>query len=161
MDSKLDTWGSLHKQHVEVFIRINLLEKALLDLLQNRATGYLEETANIQEDFLEAFEHGMTLHFTVEEKALFPILEKVEKKSETSISELLAEHKSIMEKYQKIRQTGAADKNKNEILLELVRELAKHGQKEEKTIPPLISQLTSEQLSSIDQSAERLGYRLQ
>jgi hypothetical protein len=44
--------------------------------------------------------------------------------------------------------------------LELARELAKHGQKEEKTIPPLISQLTSEQLSSIDQSAKSLGYRL-
>ncbi len=161
MDSKLDTWGSLHKQHVEVFIRINLLEKALFELLQNRTTEYLKGTANIQEDFLEAFEHGMTLHFTVEEEALFPVLGKVEKKSETSISELLAEHKSIMEKYRKIRQTGAADKNRNEILLELVRELAKHGQKEEKTIPLLISQLTSEQLSSIDQNAERLGYRLQ
>jgi len=161
MDSKLDTWGSLHRQHVEVFIKINLLEKALLGLLQNRATGSLKGTADMQEDFLEAFELGMTLHFTVEEKALFPVLEKVEKKGETLISELLAEHKSIMEKYWKIRHAGAADKNKNEILLELVRELAKHGQKEEKTLPPLISQLTSEQLSSIDQNAQRLGYRLQ
>ncbi len=121
----------------------------------------MEGTANIQEDFLEAFEHGMTLHFTVEEKALYPVLEKVENKSEASISELLADHKSIMERYRKIRQTGAADKNKNEMLLELVRELAKHGQKEEKTIPLLISHLTSEQLRSIDQSAELLGYRLQ
>jgi iron-sulfur cluster repair protein YtfE (RIC family) len=103
----------------------------------------------------------MILHFAVEEEALFPVLGKVEKKGETLISELLAEHKSIMEKYGEIRHAGAADKNKNEILLELVRELAKHGQKEEKTLPPLISQLTSEQLSSIDQNAQRLGYRLQ
>jgi hypothetical protein len=65
-----------------------------------------------------------------------------------------------MEKYSKIMHTIAADENKNEIVLELARELAKHGQKEEKTIPPLISQLTSEQLSSIDQSAKSLGYRL-
>ena len=156
----MDTWESLHKQHIEVFIKINLLEKAMLDLLQNRTTGYLKGTTNLQEDFLEAFEQGMILHFAVEESALFPVLGKVEKKGETSISELLADHKSIMEKYSKIRQTTAGDKNKNDILLELIRELAKHSQKEEKTIPPLISQLTSEQLSSIDQSSKRLGYPL-
>jgi hemerythrin-like domain-containing protein len=102
----------------------------------------------------------MILHFTVEEEVLFPVLGKVGKKSETLVSELLDEHRSIMEKYSKIMHIIAADENKNEVLLELARELAKHGQKEEKTIPPLISQLTSEQLSSIDQSAKSLGYRL-
>ncbi len=156
----MSTWESLHEQHLEVFTKINLLERALLDLLQNRTTEYMKGTASLQEDFLEAFRDGMILHFTVEEEALFPVLGKVGKKSETLVSELLDEHRSIMEKYGKIMHTTAADENKNEILLELARELAKHGQKEEKTIPPLISQLTSEQLSSIDQSAKSLGYRL-
>ena len=156
----MSTWESLHEQHLEVFTKINLLERALLDLLQNRTTEYMKGTASLQEDFLEAFRHGMILHFTVEEEALFPVLGKVGKKSETLVSELLDEHRSIMEKYSKIMHTIAADENKNEILLELARELAKHGQKEEKTIPLLMSQLTSEQLSSIDQSAKSLGYRL-
>ena len=156
----MSTWESLHEQHLEVFTKINLLERALLDLLQNRTTEYMKGTASLQEDFLEAFRQGMILHFTVEEEALFPVLGKVGKKSETLVSELLDEHRSIMEKYSKIMHTTAADESKNEILLELARELAKHGQKEEKTIPPLISQLTSEQLSSIDQSAKSLGYRL-
>ena len=136
------------------------MKEHLLDLLQNRTTEYMKGTASLQEDFLEAFRDGMILHFTVEEEALFPVLGKVGKKSETLVSELLDEHRSIMEKYGKIMQTAAADENKNEILLELARELAKHGQKEEKTIPPLISQLTSEHLSSIDQGAKNLGYSL-
>lgn len=156
----MSTWASLHEQHLKVFTKINLLERALLDLLQNRTTEYMKGTASLQEDFLEAFRQGMILHFTVEEEALFPVLGKVGKKSETLVSELLDEHRSIMEKYSKIMHIIAADENKNEVLLELARELAKHGQKEEKTIPPLISQLTSEQLSSIDQSAKSLGYRL-
>jgi iron-sulfur cluster repair protein YtfE (RIC family) len=97
----------LHEQHLEVFTKINLLERALLDLLQNRTTEYMKGTASLQEDFLEAFRHGMILHFTVEEEALFPVLGKVGKKSETLVSELLDEHRSIMEKYIKIMHTKA------------------------------------------------------
>jgi hemerythrin-like domain-containing protein len=156
----LSTWESLHKQHLEVFTKINLLEKALLDLLQNHAARYMEGTANPQKDFLKAFEDGMILHFTVEENALFPVLGKVGKKGETLATELVAEHGSIMQKYSRIVQTRAADNSKNEILLELIHELGGHGRKEEETISPLISQLTSEQLSSIDQSAKLLGYHL-
>lgn len=154
----MGTWDSLHKQHVDVFIKINLLEKALLGLLQNLKTGDMKGAASLQEDFLKAFEQGMILHFTVEEEALFPVLARAGEKPRILISELLAEHKSIMEKHNMIVQTAAVDKDK--ILLELIRELADHAKKEEQSIPSIISQLTSEQLSNIDQDAKRLGYRL-
>ena len=154
----MGTWDSLHKQHVDVFIRINLLEKALLGLLQNRTTEGVKGAASLQEDFLKAFEQGMILHFAVEEEALFPILARVGEKPGILVSELLAEHKSIMEKHNMIMQITTVDKDK--ILLELARELANHGKKEEQNIPPIVSQLTPEQLNNIDQDAKRLGYRL-
>jgi hemerythrin-like domain-containing protein len=75
----MSTWESLHKEHSEIFTKVNLLEKALIDLLQKRT----ERTSDLQTDFLKAFEVGITLHFTVEEEALFPALRKKGKNAET------------------------------------------------------------------------------
>lgn len=154
----MGTWESLHKEHSEIFTRVNLLEKALIDLLQKHTTGYMEGTSDLQRAFLEAFEHGITLHFTVEEEALFPALRKKGKNAETLIDELLLQHRSIMEKYSKIMQTSQTDEKKREILLELARELAEHGRKEEISVPPIVTQMSLEQLKEVDQAAKRLGY---
>jgi len=156
----LGTWESLHKEHSEIFTRVNLLEKALIDLLQKRTIGGTEGSSDVQRDFLEAFEHGITLHFTVEEEALFPALRKKGKNAETLIDELLLQHRSIMEKYSNIAQAPHTDEEKKEILLGLARELAEHGRKEEISIPPIVTQMSLEQLSEVDQAAKRLGYHL-
>lgn len=156
----MGTWESLHTEHAEIFTKMNLLEKALIDLLQKRTTGYMERTSDLQRDFLEAFEHGITLHFTVEEEALFPALRKKGKNAETLIDELLLQHRSIMEKYGKIVQASYTDEEKREILLGLARELAEHSRKEELSVPPIVTQMSLEQLSEIDQAAKRLGYHV-
>jgi DUF438 domain-containing protein len=154
----LGTWESLHREHSEIFTRVNLLEKALIDLLQKRTTGYLEKTSSLQKDFLEAFERGMTLHFTIEQEALFPALRKKGKNAETLVDELLLQHRSIMEKYNEIVQASHTDEEKREVLLELARELAEHSRKEEISVPPIVAQMSFEQLREIDQEAKRLGY---
>jgi iron-sulfur cluster repair protein YtfE (RIC family) len=105
----------LHKEHSEIFTRVNLLEKALIDLLQKRTAGGTERPPDIQKDFLEAFEHGITLHFTVEEEALFPALRKKGKNAETLVDELLLQHQSIMEKYSKIVQASHTDEERDSV----------------------------------------------
>jgi hemerythrin-like domain-containing protein len=139
---------------------VNLLEKALVDLLQKRTTGHTEKTSDLQRDFLEAFEQGITLHFTVEEVALFPAMKKKGKNAETLVDELLLQHRSIMEDYRKIVQASNAGEEKKESLLRLARELAEHGRKEEMSVPPIVTQMSVEQLSEIDQTAKRLGYNV-
>jgi hemerythrin-like domain-containing protein len=156
----LGTWDSLHREHLEIFTRVNLLEKALIDLLQKHTDEYAEKTSDLQRDFLEAFEHGITLHFTVEEEALFPVLRKIGKNAGTLVDELLLQHRSIMKKYSTILQTVGADEAKKEILLKLVQELVAHSQKEEKSVPPIAAQMSLEQLREVDQAAKRLGYRV-
>jgi iron-sulfur cluster repair protein YtfE (RIC family) len=139
---------------------VNLLEKALMDLLQKRTTGYLDRTSDLQKDFLEAFKLGIILHFTVEEEALFPALKRRGKNTENLVDELLLQHQSIMEKHGKMVQTSYSDEEKREILLWLARELAEHGRREEMSVPPIVAQMSLEQLMEIDQAAKRLGYHV-
>jgi hemerythrin-like domain-containing protein len=139
---------------------VNLLEKALIDLLQKRTTGHPERTSDLQTDFLEAFKHAITLHFTVEEKALFPAMRTKGKNAETLVDELLLQHRSIMDKHSKITQASNTDEEKRELLLALARELAEHGRKEEMSVPPIVAQMSLEQLREIDEAAKRLGYNV-
>jgi hemerythrin-like domain-containing protein len=156
----LTTWDSLHREHAEMFTKVNLLEKALIDFLQKRTTGLLEKTSDQQKAFLEAFEHGITLHFAVEEEALFPQLKTTGKNAETLINEPLSEHSSIMQKYGQIMQAPHNDEKKKETLLKMLTELQAHNRKEERTVPPVVAQLSLEQLGKVDQAAKRLGYQV-
>ena len=156
----MGTWESLHSEHVEIFTKVNLLEKALMDLLQKHATEWLEKTSGLQRDFLEAFAAGITLHFTVEEEALFPELRKMGKHAETLVDELLLQHRSIMEKYSMIVQGSHTDVEKKETLSKMIKELAAHTQKEERFVQPIVKQMSPKQLKEVDQAANRLGYRV-
>lgn len=156
----MGTWESLQAEPSQIFTRVNLLEKALMDLLQKHTTGHMKRTSEMQRDFLEAFEQGITLHFTVEEQALFPALRKKGRDAETLVDELLLQHQSIMEKHSKIMQAAYTEEEKREILSELARELAEHGLKEEMSIPPIVERIGLEQLREIDQAAKGLGYHV-
>jgi hemerythrin-like domain-containing protein len=158
-DIALGTWESLQKEHSEIFAKVNLLEKALLDLVQKRTTGHSEGTSNMQTDFLEAFQKGITLHFTVEEIALFPVMKRKGTNAETLVDELLFQHQSIMEKHNRIMQ-AYTDEEKRETLLRLAQELAEHTHKEDVSIPSVVAQMSPEQLREIDQTAKHLGYNL-
>lgn len=158
--TNLSTWESLHREHGEIFTRVNLLEKALVDLLQKHVAKKTENNLDLQRDFLEAFAHGIILHFTVEEEALFPELRKMGRHAETLVDELLLQHRSIVERYSMILQGSYTDGEKKEILLQMIRELAAHTQKEERFVQPIVRQMSLEQLKEVDQLANRLGYRV-
>ena len=135
----MGTWDSLHREHLEIFTKVNLLERALIDFLQKRTAGPVAVNSDLQRDFLEAFKHGITLHFAVEEAALFPAMRKMGKTAATLVDELLVEHRSIMEKYGKTVQASDAAEEKRGILLQLIKERAAHTQKEEKFVSPIVS----------------------
>jgi hemerythrin-like domain-containing protein len=82
-ETLLGTWASLHREHGEIFVKINLLEKALVDMLQKNVVAQKENALVQQSDFLEAFKQGIVLHFAVEKEALFPELAKIGKKRES------------------------------------------------------------------------------
>lgn len=157
----MGTWESLHREHVEIYTKVNLLEKALIDLLQKNMSEQSEKTLDLQRDFLEAFEFGITLHFTVEEEALFPKLRRIGKCAETLVDELLLQHRSIMEKYNMIVKGSYGDDERKEILIRMIKELVEHSQVEERSVPPVVREMNLEQLKEVDQAASRLGYRVQ
>ncbi len=156
----MSTWDALHKEHAEIFVKVNLLEKALVDLLQKHTEEQAEKSLEQQKAFLDAFTHGITLHFTVEEKALFPEMKKIGQIAETLIDELLIQHKSILGKYSEFTQSSYDGEKRREILLGMLKELFAHTQKEEQFVYPLVKQLSKKQLEEVDHVANQLGYRL-
>jgi hemerythrin-like domain-containing protein len=156
--ARLGTWDSLHQEHLEIFTKVNLLEKALLDFLQKGVTENSASKKKPSKAFLNAFEQGILLHFAVEEKALFPHLRKVGKNAEKTVEGLLVQHQFIMEKYNAIIHTTHTTEEEMEILLAMIKKLGEHTRNEELFVPPLIKQMSLEQLGEVDQAAKRLGY---
>lgn len=141
-------------------MKMNILEKALVDLLQKHTDEQVEKTLEQQKAFLEAFRQGLSLHFTVEEKALFPEMKNVGQIAETLIDELLVQHQSIMGKYEGVTKPANTNKERRENLLSLVQELIAHTKKEEQFVYPLVKQMSQEQLQVVDRLAKQLGYQI-
>jgi len=73
--SELSTWELLSREHYEVLSKIQLLEKASINLLKERTKDLaLGKALKLQKDFLDLFKAGLMRHFMVEEEALFPML---------------------------------------------------------------------------------------
>ena len=115
-----------------------------------------EKSEELVEDFLKYFKVGVTHHFKIEEKALFPILRSNVKDAEPFISELISEHKDIINKYFKLQNGFTQTRD----LTDLLKALSTHAGKEERVLPPLIAFLNGEQLQKIDELTKRLGYSL-
>lgn len=159
---ELNVWELLIKDHRNVLTKIHLLEEALVDLLRQRTTDLtMGKALKLKEDFLELFKVGVTQHFIVEEEALFPTLRLGRgDEAKALVSELLAEHQIIMERYFKIKKVKGSAKDQDKLLLELLKGLSTHAQKEEEFIPPLMKQLNQEEMNRINETARRLGYNL-
>jgi hemerythrin-like domain-containing protein len=154
----LGTWDSLHQEHLEIFTKVNLLEKALINFLQKGVTEISASKKNLPKAFLKAFEQGIILHFAVEEKALFPQLRKVGKNAEKIVKALMVQHQFIMEKYNAIVHAAQTDEERMTLLLLMIRRLEEHTRNEELFVLPLMKQMSLEQLGEVDQAAKRLGY---
>lgn len=155
----MSTWSLLSRQHQELFRKIQLLEEASLSLLAKKTTH--EKDERLVEDFLRFFKVGLTQHFKIEEEALFPILKSNVKDAEPLVSELVSEHKSMINEYFKLENSKNPRFSQTKDLIVLLNILSAHTEKEEKFIPPLIALLSKEQLQKINELARQLNYPLQ
>jgi hemerythrin-like domain-containing protein len=146
--------------HQEVFTKVNLLEKALINFINTQTTENMKKTLEEQLFFLEAFEKGLAAHFAVEEKALFPEMLNMGSTSRTLVDELMTEHNSIVGKIHLTMQVARPWEERVDILQKMLRELATHAQKEETQAFPIVEQMSSEQLNRIDQASKQLGYKV-
>jgi len=155
----MSTKTALSNDHRTILAKIQLLERACLGLLRERTLTHVtpdQKTTQLVEDFLQS-KLGIMLHFKVEEEALFPALRSVPNPNETAISNLIEDHKIIMQKFAALdhaKETGASI----DMLLGLLKDLSAHAKKEEQLFPSLIEPLTGDQLKSVDDAAKRLGY---
>ena len=65
----LERWN---ESHHEIHTKISLLEKALINFLDNTLSDKNKQDMQTKLGFLESFESGLEMHFAIEEKALFP-----------------------------------------------------------------------------------------
>jgi len=154
----MSTWTLVNKLHQEIFRKLQLLEEASLDLLSKKIA--YEKSQRFEKDFVKFFRVGVIQHFKIEESALFPILQRNFKDARPVISELISEHKTMINKYFKLHDVKDTKLNKKEDFIALLKELSAHARKEEKSLPPLIRLLDEEQLKKIDELTRRLGYPL-
>jgi hemerythrin-like domain-containing protein len=154
----MSTWNLVSRQHQGLLRKIQLLEEASLDLLSKKIA--YEESHKLAEDFMKFFRVGVIQHFKIEEEALFPILRRNFKDAEPLISELIAEHKTMINKYFELQDDKNLKLSKPEDLTGLLRDLSEHARKEESSLPQLIASLDEGQLKKIDDLARRLGYPL-
>jgi len=152
----MSTWNLVRKLHQEIFRKLQLLEEASLDLLSKKIA--YEESQLLEKDFVKFFRMGVIQHFKMEEVALFPILQRNFKDAEPLVSELISEHKRMINKYFKLHDVKDFKLNKREDLTVLLRELSAHAKKEERYLPSFIELLDEEQLKKIDELTRRLGY---
>jgi iron-sulfur cluster repair protein YtfE (RIC family) len=152
----MSAWNLIKGLHREVFRRIQLLEEASLDLLSKK-TAY-KKNQKLHEDFIKFFRVGVIQHFKVEETTLFPILRRNFKESEKLISELISEHKIMVDKYFKLRDINDFKLKRTKDLTNLLKELSTHAQKEERFLPPYIKRLSEKDLREIDELVRGLGY---
>jgi hemerythrin-like domain-containing protein len=151
----MNTWNLVSKLHQEIFRKIQLLEEASLDLLSKKITS--QKSQKLEADFVKFFRVGVIQHFKVEETALFPILRRNFKDAEPLISELISEHKLMVNKYFKLHTKDSKLKKTKDLIL-LLKELSRHGKKEEQFLPKFIKLLNEKQLKEIDELTRRLGY---
>lgn len=153
----MSTWNLLSNQHQETFKRLQLLEEASIDLLAKRRGQEKDETL---QDFLKFFKIGLVQHFKIEEMALFPILKNASEPAKPIISEIISEHKDMVNRYFKLQNSKNPGIVHTGDVTDLLKALAAHAEKEEKLFPPLIALLSKEQLRKIDELAKRVGYSL-
>jgi hemerythrin-like domain-containing protein len=97
----MTTWNLLSKLHQEIFRKIQLLEEASLDLLSKKIARN-QKSRKLEADFVKFFRIGVIQHFKVEETALFPVLKRNFKEAQPIVSELISEHKLMVNRYFKL-----------------------------------------------------------
>ncbi len=127
----LEAWQNDHK---EICIKTHLLETALIHLLQSK----INEKADFEQhkDFLEAFQRGLELHFTIEEQAFFPQIKQMGQAEQALVEELLVEHKAILEKCRVASETTWGSKERAEILIQIAHDLEAHTKKKKNKATP-------------------------
>jgi len=166
----MSTWVLLSKDHREILKKIQLLEKALINLLQDASLDALTdekklhgERLKVVKDFLKLYRHGVMHHFKIEEVALFPVLRNATTDAlcgDYIIEQLLIEHKTINSNYLELENIKKSSKNPTKILFELLNALSAHARIEEELLPPLVQSLSEEQMKRIDEKATSLGYNV-
>jgi hemerythrin-like domain-containing protein len=152
----MNTWSLLSRQHQELFRKIQLLEEASLDLLSKKIA--YEDREKFAEDFVKFFRVGIIQHFKIEESSLFPVLRRNFKDAEPIVSELISEHKTMIDRYFKLQKSKHSKLNRIEDLTTLLKDLSEHAKKEENALPPFIALLDEKQLKKIDELTRQHGY---
>lgn len=153
------TIENLSREHTEVYQRLQELVKPVEEL--EKETGGIQQI----KDFSSFLEKEITLHFEIEEKALFPALGKLIGTDSGPVYVMLVEHEDLSPKFQELvelsRQlSGSKSEHKKKIVQlsrYIINTLYNHAQKEDQILFPFAqSALTSQQGDEIDSAADKI-----
>lgn len=154
-----NTVNNLSQEHQVVFKKLQALAKPADEL--DKGTGGIEEV----KEFSSFLEKEITLHFEIEEKALFPVLGKMIGADSGPVYVMLMEHEDLMPKFRELielsKDLNGSDPNKRKRAAKLARviinSLYNHAQKEDQILFPYAqTALAPEQQAEVDSAAEKL-----
>jgi sugar-specific transcriptional regulator TrmB/hemerythrin-like domain-containing protein len=155
---RIEIISLLSKDHYEVLRKIQLFEEVALSLFKKEMLK--EGAPGFADDFLEFFKLGLSEHFQMEEKILFPVLKDTFPPEEHAISKLAKEHKVLLQKYAKIQKLNQKAGLKTQVT-DFLAYLTAHARTEEDLFPLLIERLDRKRLRKIGSTVKRLGYPIQ
>ena len=103
-----------------------------------------EETVQNREDIIEKITGDLDLHIKMEEKYLYPLLER-HHKSKDMVEHSYEEHQRVIQDLKEINHLNTDDNAWLEKFLELKKDVEHHVKEEEENLFPLIKQVLSEQ----------------
>lgn len=154
-----NTVNNLSNEHQLVFQRLQALVKPADEL--EKGTGGIPEI----KDFSSFLEKEITLHFDIEEKALFPILGRMIGTDSGPVYVMLTEHEDLMPKFRELielsKKLNGSDPHSGKraawLAKYIINTLYNHAQKEEQILFPFaLNALAPEQQAEVDSAAEKL-----
>lgn len=153
------TVETLSKEHEVVFQRLPALVKPA-DNLEKGAGGVQEI-----KDFSTFIEKEITVHFDIEEKALFPVLGRMIGTDSGPIYVMLSEHDDLSPKFKELVELSkklngndpAINKRAAYLTKYIANVLYNHAQKEEQILFPFaLNALAPEQIAEVDSIASKI-----
>lgn len=154
-----NTVNNLSNEHQMVFQKLQALVKPADEL--EKGTGGIPEV----KEFSSFLEKEITVHFDIEEKALFPVLGRMIGTDSGPIYIMLTEHDDLMPKFRELielsRKLNGSDPNSRKraawLSKYIINTLYNHAQKEEQILFPFAQNaLGPEQQAEIDSLTEKI-----
>lgn len=153
----MDSLNTLSIEHNNVIYRAQLIEKAVIECLEQEKKINKKEYLKIISPSKILFKTGLSSHFKFEELFLFPLLINKSKITEKKVRKLISDHSIIMKKFREF-ETIKNYTLSIQMMNDLMNSLSSHAKTEDEYFSSI--HLSKEETTKIEEVALGLGFEI-